>query len=610
MKLARVLFLYGLEGVVIAVLAFGALPAAWAKVSATAQLDQRSIHVGESAFLSVRVQSDAGEELKDPEITAPVGLEIIFRDYSSSSSITFSNGRMTSINSLEYHYNVVGLKEGGYTLNNIKVPVGNASISVSPVSLKVLAGAPQPTPPPGTQQRAKANAYGIVFLSEQNKNEVYVGEEAQLTYIAFFPITVTKIQLDDRRGQFQNFWTETFDMMDTRYHEQKTFNGRPYLQVPIRRYFLFPLTASEATIEPLHMVCEVIPDPSRNFRFFFGGDSKPADVTSDSVTLQVKPLPAEKQPDIFKGAVGQFEMSAKVESLEVREGDPVTLKVILKGRGNVRNAPPPVLPDLSKFDTFDPTKNENIQVNLDGVSGEITYTHILMPHDVNANKIGPVRYAFFDPAKKEYVTLQTPEIALKILPSAQGNRRGTAFTGANRRMITRIGEDFRFIAVTPAALATVMLPLYEEWTYWFWAISPLGLLIAAYVLKRRAAFAAQNPDRMKSRRASRLAHRLLANARQAIQKNDAASTYSALAKAVTDFISHRWNLSCAGLTSEVLRQALLERGVDGGCAGRVLEVLNDFDGARFSVVQLDQSRMQEDYRRAEQMIMDLMKQKA
>lgn len=593
---------------------FAASPAARADISIGARLDKTVIREGDASRLFVQIKADGGESLASPVLPEIEGLEFLFETSGRGTNITMANGRMTSVTTLELRYQVLGLREGEYEIAGIRAAANGQTVEAGPIKLTVLAGqAPTPTPAAQTGAGASAaqqNPFGILFVCNRSKEEVYVGEELMLEYVAYFPLTVTRLQLDDRKGQFQNFWTETYDMMDERYHEQQVLNGRRYLKVPIRRYFLFPLTAGEHTIEPLNLVCEVIPDQFRNFRFFFGGNGRKTEVSSPPVTVNVKPLPEEGRPEIFDGAVGQFTLQCRAETTQISEGDPVTLEVVLKGLGNIRNAPKPRLPALERFDEFDPTKEENIQVNLNGVSGEIVYHHVLVPHDAAANVIGPAEYAYFDPAEEKYVTLRTGPIQLEIAASQRPAFRGAPGAVGGRRMITRVGEDFRFISVSPAALSTVNLALYQRASYWAVLFAPALVLAAAWGVRRRMRYFADNPGAAKSRKAPRLAVKLLAGARDAIRGNDPARAYAALSKAVTDFIGHRWNLAAAGMTSAELRAALEQRGIGAAEAERVVRALDEFDGARFSGAALDEERMNADYAKTQQLIQDLMRRKA
>ena len=172
-----------------------------------------------------------------------------------------------------------------------------------------------------------------------------------------------------------------------------------------------------------------------------------------------------------------------------------------------------------------------------------------------------------------------------------------------------MSDDFRFIAVTPFALSTVILPQHQRSFYWLVLLAPLFLISAVYLWKQRMDFFAQNPDKLKSKKAPRLANRLLSTARAAINEGNPGQVYAALSKAVTDYISHRWNLSCAGLTTNELRHAMQKCGVPEDCCESVVNALEEFDRARFSGDRSEIPEMRKAYQRTESVLSALMKQK-
>lgn len=583
-----------------------------AAVTITASSQQKTIRVGETAQIYVEITSDGGETFQQPQFPVIEGLSFAFSHQSSNqTSVQIINGRMKSMSSQGLVYIVQAGKEGNYTIEPVQISVGNTTVRANPIPLSVLAAPPTPQPQAGSQSGSKiqlqatSNGDGIILLPEINKNTVFVGEEIQLTFTAFFPVSVSRISLDDKRGQFQKFWTETFEMLDSNNQEELIIQNTRYLKVPIRRYFLYPLTAGEHTIEPLTLTCEV----RVGGRLGFFAQGRESVVTSSPITVKVNPLPQEGKPDIFDGAVGQFSLNSHVEETSVNEGSTITLSVSLSGYGNIRNAPPPVLPDLSKFDTFDPTKDESISVQADGIAGTVKYTHVLLPHDTNANKIGPVRFAYFDPQNLEYVTLHTEPVELIVFPSQRnGTRMSTS--GANRRIITRTGEDFRYIAVTPAALATVYLPLFRSAGYWFILMLPLALMITVWFYQRHLDFLMQHPDLVRRSNAPKRAEKLLAEARKAVEEQNGLQTYAALSKAVNDYISNRWNIASAGLTGDELKMILLKQSIPETTSDSVLELLQSCDAARFSGGAMESSLLRQDYEKAKQIMSELFKVKS
>ena len=586
------------------------------------------LKAGESTIMRITVKSDGSAQLQPPNVPDVKGLAILSRGSNTGVNISIVNGQMKRVQTLTLMYEIKGLQPGTYTLDKIRVSTSEGYIKADPVEVTVLDQAPptatpQPSPtpnptagdePPAAQDQETRSfptgRYGFYFLAQPSKEEAYAGEEILLTYSLLIPRDRNRdfrfIKMTDPRSRFEGFWTEEHDIPENREERNiRLQDGRVYRQVTLARFSLFPLSPQEFELNPLHAEMEI----AMNQRGLIFRRYEPFTLSSNPVTLRVKPLPQEKRPEIFSGAVGQFQLQAQVDQKEITLGDPVTLSIILEGAGNMRNAPKPVLPDLTRFDQFDPTKDESIQVTPDGVRGRIEYTHVLIPHDVNADVIEPVRFAYFDPDHGKYVTLKTSPISLEI--ESGGALAGTGGPRINtRRFITRVGDDFRYITTSPLALSSVNLAVYQQ--SWFWGMGALPVMFLGFSLiwQRRNQYLMANPAEAKRRKAPTQAQRLLHEARLALRAGDKDRFYAQLGKCIRDSIGHRWNLTTLGMTSDELQAALRERGCNEESIAEVIRLLERVDGMRFSGAQhVDQGSIDADLQSTETVLNQLMKVK-
>lgn len=580
-----------------------------AEIRLEAVIEKNVLRVGDQTQLQVKVISDGEPINQEPSIPSIEGLSFSSQGRQIFQSSRWINGRSFAEIQLVFNYEVLATQEGKFTIADIKVNTNSGEIKAPPIEITVFPGAePIPTRAPSSKRANQANIY---LLTDVNKEEVYVGEELLLTYDMlchnnfrnwFDSAIVGKRDyavFEEKKGALKDFLSESIVMKFDKRLEPVRIKGQNdlYYQNSLIRYILFPLTPGQYELSPL-----IVQFLIRTYT-----NIQKIPIEPDPVTITVKPLPEENKPEIFEGAVGAFTLKSEADPLELVEGNTVNLKITLKGFGNLKNAPSPKLPDLSKFAQFDPTKNEQVQVTADGVGGQIEYSYVLIPEDIHANTIGPIQFAYFDPNQEKYITLRTEPIHLNILPS---NTMGVRNTGMSvRRFIRRLGDDFRFNYTSPLALSNVTLPLYTRTGFWLYALLPFGAILASLFVKFRNDYFAVNPEAAKSKNAPKLAKRLLSNARQAIQNGDPHAVYTQLSKAITDYITNRWNFACAGMTLTEMQQALSNHGVSQECIDSVIQTLDEFDGARFSGAKLDKAKVEEDYHKAEQVLNQLMKQK-
>src|SRR5690606_20417509 len=182
-------------------------------------------------------------------------------------------------------------------------------------------------------------------------------------------------------------------------------------------------------------------------------------------------------------------------------------------------------------------------------------------------------------------------------------------SGSNRRMITRVGDDFRFIATSPAALTTTNLVVYQYPLFWVLLSLPVFLLIAASIWRHRQQFFQDNPALARSRQAPKLARSLLSEARQAQSEHKPQLMYPHLTNAIHNYIYNRWNIASTGMTSQELQDTLLQHGVSESVVHDTVRMLEQFDAVRFSGTSYSQNQMQEDYNNTEQLLYQLMNMK-
>src|SRR5262249_8706695 len=133
-----------------------------------------------------------------------------------------------------------------------------------------------------------------------------------------------------------------------------SINGQDY-QALIFKTSITPLKVGQMTIGPTVTETRVVmprpkprgfsnspfSDPFFNDPFGGFGLQRNIEQTAPPVTLDVKPLPPGA-PASFTGAIGLFNIEADAEPKQVDAGDPITVRLMIHGRGNFNRINPPV----------------------------------------------------------------------------------------------------------------------------------------------------------------------------------------------------------------------------------------------------------------------------
>ena len=304
-----------------------------------------------------------------------------------------------------------------------------------------------------------------------------------------------------------------------------------------------------------------------------GASGSPGQVQSDSVAVEVRPLPVP-EPEGFTGAVGSFEVSASADATEGNLNEPVTLTVRISGEGNIEALPDLQWPEYTGWRVIESPVSVASRVVAGQITGSRTYEIVLMPEQTGGLTIPAIRYPYFDPVLEQYVELSTAPITVSIgdVAGAPAVPSPPAVGDAEER-----APEVRPIKSVPSSLRQPGTELADSPVYWAaWAIPALGIA-GALVWRRR--LASQEAARAEARRNKALPDARAALARAAASGGDPTVAAS---EAVLSYLSARLEMQVSGVTREALLHRLREAGISPDLEERVSEVLTAGESARYT----------------------------
>ena len=166
-------------------------------------------------------------------------------------------------------------------------------------------------------------------------------------------------------------------------------------------------------IDPAELVCLVnirtAPSTSNSlFDSFFQDEYRTIRkrVTTPAVKVKVNPLPAG-QPASFGGGVGNFGISARLTTDNLKTHDAASLIITVSGRGNVALLEEPKVNFPPDFEIYDTKTTENTDKSNGGTSGSKSFEYPFIPRSHGDFTIDPVEYSYYDVNAGKYVTLRT-----------------------------------------------------------------------------------------------------------------------------------------------------------------------------------------------------------
>ena len=557
----------------------------------------QTVAVGGQFQIQVEV-SGGVRNLPDPELPRIDGLD--FYPGGTSSSFQFGTGGVQS--SKTFTYNVYGKKAGQYKIDGIKVTVGGKTFTGNPLNISVTgagtsSGTEQQAAPPPQDTSSQA----LLLRAHPENATAYPNQEIVLTYTLYKHPSVRmgrNINFENLESTlFQGFWQEEVEMRP-RSIGNRVIDGQEYEVIELKTIILFPIKPGQFQIDPVGLVCQVsVPQQRRRntrrspfdsffddsfFNDFLGGNMRGVRIYSNPVTINVEPLPSQGRLASFSGAVGQFGLQASLDKSEVEQGNPITLKVKLSGRGNLRTLPDPELPPLEGLEQFEGTRKEDIQKSKSGMNGKVEYEFVMIPKTEKVNQIGPVRFSYFDPEQKQYKQIQTRPLPLIVHPREQEQQEGLVISGRRRRAVQLRAEDFRHIATDVGNLANQSGYYYTSLTFGAVTVGPWIVVLGTCLWKRRKNRLEAHPVLTRKKRAYSKAFKALRAFERQESAWEKATYYAGLQEVLIVFLEDKFSSELRGMTSDQIQDALVGFGVNEKTSERISSLVRQLEDVRYS----------------------------
>lgn len=214
-------------------------------------------------------------------------------------------------------------------------------------------------------------------------------------------------------------------------------------------------------------------------------------LTSDSLVITVRPLPADGRPADDRGTVGHaLSLSLGLDTAPARVGEPMQITATVAGTGNVTLWPEPEIawpPSLHAYTGEDET---TVDPQAGVIAGTKTVRYLVVPDSAGSVLLPEIRYPYFDPTTGAYVTARVAPRTLAVAPGI-----GIA---ATRPVLPLLA---------PGAPA-LSLRLARAWWPWGWlvvfALPPLVVLVDRARRRPRAVPAPTAPGPQSGTRLGRL----------------------------------------------------------------------------------------------------------
>lgn len=516
-----------------------------------------------SDVVGLRVTVQGGEAGHPPQIDGLKPFQV--STGGTSSQVQITNGSMSR--SCEFTYYLQPTKPGIFTIGPARVIRKGRAMASNTTQLTVSSQPPT----------ASGGEKGPLFLAASlSSKEVYLEQQLVYTLKLYRQAKVGDVSAD--LPQVEGL---SFHQLDDPKQYVSTMNGQNYQVVEVS-YLVTPEHAGAFTLQPARMRMTVFEPSRRQRRSFFddpffdnpflgASQGRPATVSSESLTLNVKALPAAGRPAGFSGLVGVFRMKANCDPLTLKAGDSASFTVQASGRGNVNRIPDLSLPEVPGLKLYADKPRLESSIGSQGVTGTKTMKWAIVPQKQGTYEIPALDLSYFDIDRNTYQTLRTRPLTLNALageahsapPAPTAAAAGQALPA--KREVEALGKDILPIHTAVQDLRpTLDLHRFPILTFIALLLPPLTWLVVLFAL--------------------RLMRRGVTQAQAVCAKNAAKVFASTFVKQVTPtanqtleavrvFINDRFGRNVGLITPEEARQILLSHHVSPNCIDRLHTVL-------------------------------------
>ena len=568
------------------------------------------VAAGENFRIAYTINTQDVADFKAGNI--PSAIEVIAGPYTSSqSSYQMMNGHTSSSSSITYTYTLYATKNGTYTISPAKAVVHGKTITSPALKISVV-GTAKPTASGAPKLHdydndddavraagSKISGNDLFIRVSASKKRVREQEPVLLSYKVYSLVELT--QLNGKMPDLNGFHTQEVKLPTQKSFHLERLNGKNYKCVTWSQYVMYPQMSGELKIPSIKFDGIVVQrnrsvDP---FEAIFNGGSGyvelKKEIEAPGLTLQVDPLPA--RPENFSGGVGNFTISAQLNKKEAKTGEPLNLRIVVSGSGNLKLLKAPIVNFPKSFDKYDVKVTDKTHLTTNGIEGNMIYDFLAVPQQIGKYDIPPTEFVFYDTKKQQYHTIRTQRFSLKI-------EKGTGTSSEMSKFEEEQNKDIRPIMQGPAVMMKAKRMFFTSALWFILLFVIVAVTVAIFVVLRQRQEIYSDSRRLRGSKANKMATRRLKLAGKLMEECRQNEFYDEVLHALWGYVSDKLSISAEQLTRQNIAETLNRRTVNAETVDSFIAAIDECEYERYAPGD-SQGNMSKTYDMAVKAIMDI-----
>ncbi len=586
---------------------------AYAKdINFEAALSKNKVSLGKSVELNLNFPD---KDAKAPDLPDREGLRVSYAG--SATRMSVINGQVSS--SVTYSYQLTPLKVGVFNIGPITFSSDGNNYTSNEVTLEVVSGPVSDPPKKQSSQSSAAITEGvddrIFVIMETGKSRAYLNESIPLS----IKLYVNNLALKDI--QYPEFHHEGFSTGEfDRPMQYKESIGSDVYDVIEFKTNIFATRTGQLSIGPANIKCNLLKRKKSQRRYpsgfddffdddfmggFFGNyDIEPLDLNSKELNINIEQLPETGKPSSFNGAIGDFDFDVTYGPKEVKVGDPITLKMSIKGEGNFSTVTAPKLSIEDGFKAYEPSSKSSPNMK--------EFEQILLPKSPVVGNIPQISFSFFNPKKGIYQTITRGPFLIKVTKSDKEESIKIVENKAPSVISEKdevFGKDILYIKEYPGDFKRRNNEIYKKTLFLIILVLPALLALIFYLLNKRNEKLRLDVRYARKLVAPRIAKVQIKKLRSLMREGASSKFYDVLFEALQGYLGDRFHLASKGITANVVDDILTKAKIDTDILNKIRELFKNCDLARYASAGITKEDMSLSLRTLEEVIDNLQRSK-
>lgn len=412
-----------------------------------------------------------------------------------------------------------------------------------------------------------------------DKRTCFVGEPVLATFKLYSRLE-SKSDIVKNPG-FYGF--TVYDMVNLADKQAATenINGKTFDVHTIRKVQLYPLQAGVFTVDAMQVrnkvefsksavnkkteqeIIEGVLGGNENETPAEGTEVVETDISTEPVTINVKPLPEKNRPPGFDGATGHFKITGQVVKNNLSKNEEGFLEITISGKGNFIQISAPPVQWPTGIESFESTVKDNLDKATIPLTGSRTFRYPFVCTVAGKYQLPQVSISFFNTDSNGYKTIATDAVEVQVSNEDKKNL-------VVEEHKTSIAEKSEKAARTAGIIVVLLV-----------------LLILAYWIFRKKEPEVLLPVREEQRIPS--VENLLEPA-AAVVSAEGNGFYSILHSIIWKFTGQKFGLSGSEMSKQVLADKMKESDIESSITEKLFLVLKRCETGMFTAASLQDDK--------------------